>query len=216
MHKNTFFTKTAGLAGVTLIALAAAPAQAQILQNGGFETASNQTDTYHNLPVYSSASGWTTTGEVLFTGAEGTSQGSEAATFNGANEPAGNLLSQTFSTQAGTVYTVTFDFGAFGSPGTEKLAATATDGSTVLGGTTAIDSLPTAPATFSPYLFQFTADSAATTLTFDDTGSDTSGVDGVLDNVQVVAPEPSPAAAFAFTGLGAVGLILRAKRRARR
>ena len=72
---------------------------------------------------------------------------------------------------------------------------------------------PSTPANFTPYSFKFTADSALTTISFNDAGSDTDSIDGVLDHVQVVAPEPSSVAAFAFTAFGAAGLMLRARKR---
>ena len=185
-------------------------------QNGSFET--NGGD---NTGV---AAGWTfggTANGVKIRNNEGASDGGWAAIFNGAVQAVGGVLSQTFATVAGQVYTVQFDFGAYGyvRNSFQKLQVEVRDGTSATSGAETINSgsgqtnaasggvLVGNTSTivagdssaqfngnveFSTMTFTFTAQSVASTLVFTDvTTGDYSSEDGVLDHVQVTALPPT-------------------------
>ena len=215
------------LATLAVLSLSVTGARAQAITNGSFETTTGPSLGNFNgsgPPVFGGATGFSTNGtDVTFTSAEGASQGVTSAIFNGGqgNTIVGNTLSQTFGTVVGQTYVVSFDFGAYGGAGTERLTASvlngaipiATTGATLATATNTGTSLVTMPA-FKTTTFSFIASGASTTLQFNDAGSDTNNIDGVLDNVIATAgvPEPGTLAAFAFMGMGLMAMMLRARK----
>ena len=125
--------------------------------------------------------GWTTTGQVGHT--------IDRMTFGNGNFVGPHTASQTIATTAGETYKLTFDYRDSHATKNQSLQVSV-DGSVNLLTTqqivTDIDGM-----SYVRYEYTFTADSAATTLTFRDT-SDTAGisdgtiaVDGHLDNISV-------------------------------
>ena len=173
--------------------------------------------------------GWNLTGNAGVTGIgngfdEGASNGLDGLGFNGAQQPANAVLTQTFDTLVNGVYTVEFDFRKWSgatTPGTASLDFSVLDAldSSVLGGLIAIDTVGdtgTGQIFGSPwthYSLTFVATSTKTTLSFRDTSNGTSNFDPRLDNVNVtisnVIPEP---ATLGLGALAAAGLLLRRRR----
>jgi hypothetical protein len=183
--------------------LPAAHADSNLIKNGDFTLVSNPIDT----GIYATASDWTTSGQVVYTNYQ--TSGPMAAVFNSANQPDGNTLSQSFETQAGHAYTVSYDFGAFGLPGQQIMTASADDGSNVLGSQSE-GSIGSNPPNLLAYSFNFVADSALTTLTFNDSGSQTFACDGDVTNVAVrPVPEASTAVLFGLVMVGGLMLVRR-------
>jgi hypothetical protein len=182
------------------VALIAAPAaHAGLIQNGGFETGD--------------FTGWTQSGNVAVTTdpyfgiGNSTLDGRYLVVFNSGDQPANAVLSQTFSTIAGTDYTVSFDYG--GTTGQSINVASTGLGGSALGSVFATSNGSFSSSTVFSYTFE--ADSASSTLTISDRAPSTVSSDGVLDNVSVTAvPEPTSLALFG-AGLAGLGWLRRRK-----
>jgi len=160
-------------------------AQAQnLVNNGSFETGS--------------LADWALnpSGNVGVSSVEGAADGTDAAVFNGSNGNVDGVLSQSLSTVAGSHYTLTFDYGTYGSPGVEgQTLDVDVSGTSSLLQETAVSPTGGLDTPFGAFTFSFIADSSSTELTFtDDPGNSThaSYNDGVLDNVSVVDPPAVP------------------------
>ena len=200
-----------GLSMITLCALAARPvaASVNIVKDGGFETAQNGV---YNAPD-SIGDGWTvTSGQSIIWHDRGAYTGRQYASFN----TGPGSITQILATKPGRRYDLSFyvhaDIG-------EVPDIPANSFSVMFGGATVTGIPSTLPYTvFGPAGYMhytahgLQATSAGAELTFN--GGTANEID--LDNVSVTAaavPEPSSAAAFAFGGLGALGLILKARKR---
>jgi len=130
--------------------------------------------------------------------------------FGGGNDPSGNIMSSSFATVLGQLYTVTFDYGALGA-GTEPLTFQV-GGLSFVFNPVADNSLVT---TFQNGSFSFAGTGGLTSLTVFSGGVD--NVDAIVDNITVAdaVPEPSTWAMMLF-GFGAVGYTMRRTRRRRR
>lgn len=152
---------------------------------------------------------------VEFGPGEGSSNGLLAAQFNGHDGPTGTTLSQSFATDPGQTYLLSFDFYAFGvSSASTGLITTVSGTGTLLSQTVSQTGSNFSIGPFTTYSFPFTANSALSTLTFEDTGATTT-IDGVLDNLSVVAtatPEPGSFAGLGALALSSTGFLLFRKR----
>jgi len=186
--------------------IATAGAQ-NVIINGDFETGPFDT----NVAV----SGWDVVGNVGSVSDQGFTTASHAAALSVGNNSEGDMLSQTFSTTIGQLYSLDFDSGVFGirSDGALSLQIQ------VFGSGTLLDDTITppyngnfSPASFDHYTYTFTADSASTTLKFTDIGSGNANADIMLDTVSVVAaPEPATWMLM-IVGLAPFGLLARRRR----
>jgi hypothetical protein len=204
---KTAFTTTA--------LFAAAPgAQAATLVNGNFETPGA------GIPGWSFGTG----GDIFVVpgsayipccGATGTPAelANKFVTFGPGNVANTSTLSQIFSTIAGQLYTVKFDFGVMGG-GPQTLFGEVFDvgGPTITAGNWTRAANNNLSTTFGTYSFSFTAPSASTELRFKVDGV-TNSVDGILDNVGVAAvPEPATWLMM-ILGFGMVGGAMRYRQR---
>jgi hypothetical protein len=176
--------------------------RANLIINGDFETGTFAPWIYDPGPM----NDLTVVAPVPWFGAGShAANGNFLVAFNAGNTPPGGKLSQTFSTTAGTEYTVQYDYGT-----TTVLPETAdhqdlvvsvlgNNGITVLNSQTATASNP--PSALTTFSFTFIADGSLATLQFFDPLTNQSfDLDGVLDNVSVEAiPEP---ASMALAGIG--------------
>jgi hypothetical protein len=148
-------------------------AAAGVLLNGSFEN---------------NFSGWTASGNQLIATSPPytVTDGTKAVVFNSGQSTPNAQLTQTFSTQSGQGYKLTFDLGvsAWQSSATQQMQV-------LVQGTTQ-RLLQTATVTaqgtgiwYTAESFTFTADSSSTTLSFTDTSSSTTNIDMVLDNVRI-------------------------------
>lgn len=128
--------------------------------------------------------------------------------FGGGNNPSGNILSVSFDTILGELYTVNFDYGALGG-GSESLTLQAAGQSFVVN-PIADNSLVT---TFQPGTFVFTGIGGSTTLNIFSGGVD--NVDAIIDNVRITgAAVPEPGTwAMMLLGFGGIGFAMRRSRR---
>ena len=191
---------------IAALALTVASAHAApILTNGNFEDG---------------LTGWTTTGNAglapyfpwfggFYFGAGTFAQdGTLALGFNAGNQPSVGSVSQSFATDAGTHYVVSFDYGATNCANScgQSVAVYVSDSAYAV---TPFVANGASAGPLQAFTFQFIAQSNWTTLTFADIATnDSYNLDGVLDNVAVV-PEPG---SLALLGLGLTGLALRRRR----
>lgn len=181
---------------VTLAALFASAANANMIVNGDFEQ-----------PL---GGEWTRSGNLNRSSAVAFYQPSEGAWGilwnSGENTPNGSL-SQNVITTAGGLYRLEFDFGKyFSGAGTASLLVTVNSiTNKVLLNTTVADSTgATGPDIHDPFAFEFTADSTLIALSFRDTTVGGSSFDAALDNVRLtLVPEPSAVGVLALAGMAA-------------
>lgn len=224
----------ARILGVGACALAlAAPARANLITNGSFETPATPAGSFTQFTSPSAGiTGWTvggadvllinTTytengGNVRFTAQDG----SNSVDLTGAGNTGPNTLSQVVATQAGQTYALSFFVGATGSSGNAPYAGAAEvdvliDGNLI--GTFTNGNLPGVgnPTNWEGFTTQFTAATGSTTVTFrsaslpaDNPRTNFAG----LDNVSM-QPVPEPAS-LAALGLGVAGVAGYARRRLR-
>src|SRR5438128_470674 len=88
--------------GLSLLSVVATSSGQNLWTNGDFETPSAT-----STPV----PGWTLTGtsQIAETSSEGTSDGVQAAAFNVGGDSQGSVLSQSFATTPGKLYSLSFD-----------------------------------------------------------------------------------------------------------
>jgi hypothetical protein len=189
----------------SIIFVSVAGAQ-NVLLNGNFEIGP-----YDTIGVVTD---WVVVGNVGEVGNEGFTSPSHAAAFSLGGSSQGDMLSQSFATSIGQVYTLDFDAGVFGARTQSPLQLQVQ----VFGAGTLLNQTVTPPenGTFNPapfahYTYMFTADSGSTTLKFTDVGLGNQNADVILDTVSVVpAPEP---ATWALMTSGAVSLLYVLRRR---
>lgn len=192
-------------------------ANANLIANGDFEagivndavpswTISNSA----NVFVYAT---YPSNNPFWYGGGSAAQNGDYAAVFNAGDRSPNGTLSQTFSTSVGTQYMVSFDYGASAGGGQSLYAS-------VLGFDTTIELINVIASDFNPlsplssFSFAFTANGSQSTLKFADySGNYTVSLDGILDNVSVVAvPEPETYA-MTLSGLALLGLVTRRRKR---
>jgi alpha-glucosidase (family GH31 glycosyl hydrolase) len=149
---------------------------------------------FANGSFESGYTGWTATGNQQIS--PRASQGTSAVQFNPGQMVPNGVLSQTFATTSGQTYGLSFDVGAdWGTPTTpQSLQVTVSGNSLLLSKTVTVYGPGNSSSLYVSTNFTFTADAAATTLTFQDVSSTGMNIDLLLDNVQVNVTSPTPAA----------------------
>lgn len=138
----------------------------------------------------SGLSGWTTSGNLAVQTATvyAPPDGGSVLAFNGANLTPNGVLSQTFATTAGTTYTLAFNLGTYSyNTLAQRLQVTASGNGTLLARDLSLNGAGNGIARWTAQTFTFTANSAATTLTFRDTSSATNAIDLLLDHIRVTS-----------------------------
>jgi hypothetical protein len=117
------------------------------------------------------------------------SNGTKLVVFNGGQQTPNGVLSQTFVTSPGQVYSLSFDVGAFSmvnhSQQRLQVMVQGNGNSTLLAPQIVSVSAPGNGTTYSTQTFGFTADGSSVTLTFQDVSLTSTDVDLVLDNVRL-------------------------------
>ncbi len=177
-----------------LLAGSAQAAPVNLVANGGFET--GQTSPWTTSGNVNVASSVFADGSYFGAGPlNGGRLGFYALVFNAGDTTPNAVVSQTFSTVAGQLYALSFDFGVTWG-GDQSVTVD------VAGLNRVAHSTNTA---FDHFSYTFAAVSDTTTLTFKDVSTNsTISQDGLLDNVSVTAlPEP---ASLALVGLALAGV----------
>jgi len=211
---------------------AAAPASANLVANGGFESPDVSSWILKN-PGDTSITGWTVVGNTLSFqdnaafGGLGViaSEGSQFLDLSGVVGRGGGMRANPFATQAGRSYQLQFDIGAFFVGGQGSYGNVTVDlwiDGIARGSFTNMLGLTSAGSDWETATLNFVAAGAATTLEFRSSLSTASSDLGVgLDNIRVTpdtattapgaVPEPSSAMLLA-AGLGAASALRRTRR----
>jgi uncharacterized protein DUF642 len=143
---------------------------------------------FHNGSFESGLQGWTVKERIATATADRihpATDGRTAVVLNPGDETGvGSSLSQTFRTVPGQRYELAFDFGTTGAIADQKLHTTVRGRSVLLDSTVIAAALSDAPF-YVPQRLEFTADSAATTVTFADKSVTYVTIDALLDNVRI-------------------------------
>jgi hypothetical protein len=192
---------------VVLSLLAPLLANAATVNNGDFE---------------SGAAGWTVTPVVYIgpiapyggcCGYTGTYTGGLQAAFFGAGDGVGGSIYQDITTVANQMYKVSFEYGAVAVASPQSLQVSILDGVTTLNAASV-----SATGTFdraailSGYGITFTATGTTTRLSFLDTSAVTTSVDGVLDNISIIAVPEAGTISMMLGGLAMMGFMARRRR----
>ena len=139
-----------------------------------------------NAQFTTDLSDWSTTGDVDW-------QSSEVR-FGQLGSGSG-VLSQTFTTEIGKEYFLTFEYGDRSATKSQSVQVDVNGSASLLaeGITSGV-----AENALQLYTYSFVADSTTTTLSFTDTSADHSGVRGYIDNVEV-RPDSTPLTAIDYT-----------------
>jgi hypothetical protein len=140
--------------------------------------------------------------------AEGATSGSNSAAFSAGANSQGDMILQSFFTNAGQTYTVDFDAAVAGTPTSTLKVEVQVDGNSNL-----LDAIVTPPAVgsgFQHYQFSFVADGPVATLKFTNIGLGNAAADQVVDTVVVVpvsGPVPLTNADFETGPFNQVGTV---------
>lgn len=203
------------IVGLVLVTASPATFAATFIANGSFESPAYVDDGYVDIysggVVVGTLDNWTVGGniETKIGVVRGTYfglaplDGSQYVAFNGGNTPNGGTLSQSFTTDVGVSYSVSYTVGKLGNNGgtlsvkgeilsaSDTVLAQATDFQPTLGW------LPQTMLTF-------TATTTVTTLRYTDLAG-TFGKDLALDAVSITTSVPEPVEWTACIALGLVG-----------
>lgn len=113
--------------------------------------------------------------------------GTKLLVMNGGNAPPNAVIAQTFTTTAGTEYTLSFNSGILAASIQQRLQVAVTGSSSLVSETIVLTGNNANASVWTPRSYVFIANSATTTLTFTDVSTTTSGGDLLLDNVAVTA-----------------------------
>jgi len=176
-------TNTIGLRGLVfgglLAVLSTAHAEAQnLITNGSFEN------------NYASWTAGGNQGIATSDPAYPASAGTHVVVLNANDQSPTATLSQSFTTTVGQRYALTFDAGTVGATSDQHLRVTLTGSGTIVDRELVFGG-PTASPLYVPQRIVFVANSTQTTLSFADVSPSYFFIDGLLDNVQVVAESSS-------------------------
>ncbi|MFO1497494.1 MAG: DUF642 domain-containing protein [Verrucomicrobiota bacterium] len=160
-----------------------------------------QAGSFINGSFESGYTGWTATGNqgVATTASFPATDGTKMVAFNWGQATPNGVLAQAFSTTSGQSYSLSFDLGVTAYNFSEqRLRVTVQGASQLLSQTLSIFGVGNGTVKWVPQSFTFTANSGATTLTFEDLSTTGLNIDLLLDNVRVV-PGGAGLAAFTFS-----------------
>jgi formylglycine-generating enzyme len=149
---------------------------AELINNGSFED---------------NTVGWNSTGKVGIYSLSPyqPSDGTRLVAFNSGNTPPDGTISQSFPTTAGHPYRLEFDVGVLAyNTSKQVLEVTVTGSNPPLTDTISLTGLGNGKTLWLRKSYAFTANSAVTTLTFQDRSTSTIAIDLLLDRVRVFRP----------------------------
>ena len=165
--------------------LCALAAQGQnLISNGNFETGP--------FAPSSTITNWTVSGTGhIHSIEEGATTPTHSAALNIGHDSQGTILSQSFPTVVGKIYSLDFDAGIFGQPTNTLQVNVQVNGSNNLINQTitppVANTFDAASVAFQHHHYVFVADSTTTTLQFTDIGFGNLNADTLIDSVSVAA-----------------------------
>lgn len=138
--------------------------------------------------------GWTAAGHVRFRSSIESAHGAKHVDFSFSDGPNDGSLRTSFPTVPGRSYRLEFDLGLrCYNTNSQSMRTTVRGGETLLSNVSTITGPGGGAVLWEPKTFDFTADSAVTTLVFEDVSTTTTGIDLLLDHVRVIDPAASDA-----------------------
>jgi hypothetical protein len=134
--------------------------------------------------------GWTTSRNVSLQGAMPyrPTDGTRLAAFNSSNSAPNGAILQSFATNPGQIYTITFDAGVLAyNTDPQRIQFTVEGSSILVSQIITIQGLGNGQNRWLPQRFTFVANSQSTTIGFQDQSASTTAIDLLLDNVRVTA-----------------------------
>ncbi len=165
-----------------------------VTSSGAVLTVSTLTNGLINGSFEQDYTGWTASGNMDIQTSTAT-DGVKAVRFNAGQKTPNGVLSQSFATTAGQLYALEFDYGVY-SPvrqREQRLSVTVRGTAVLLSQVVSRTALNSA-VQWTSHTYAFTADSAVTTLTFQDVSPTSDSIDSYLDNVRVEVGTPPPVA----------------------
>ena len=141
--------------------------------------------------------GWAESGNLgISTGnAYPTTDGTNVLVFNNGQSTPNGVVSQSFATTSGQTYKLQFDVGAYAySTSEQRLAVTVQGSGSLVSNTVSVFGLGGGSSAWVAQSYTFVANSATTTLIFQDVSPTSLNLDMLLDHVRVSAASPSNAA----------------------
>jgi lysophospholipase L1-like esterase len=134
--------------------------------------------------------GWTASGNqgVVVGNAYPTTDGADVVVFNGGQSTPNGVLSQSITTTAGQKYVLRFDAGVVAyNTNEQRLKVTVQGSGVLLSNTVSLFGLGGGVAFWAPKTYSFVANSATTTLSFQDMSPTSADLDLLLDHVRLSA-----------------------------
>ncbi len=169
-----------------------------VTSSGAVLTVSTVTNGLINGSFEQDYTGWTASGNMDIQTSTAT-DGVKAVRFNAGQKTPNGVLSQSFATTAGQLYALEFDYGVY-SPvrqREQRLSVTVRGTAVLLSQVVSRTALNSA-VQWTSHTYAFTADSAVTTLTFQDVSPTSDSIDSYLDNVRVEVSTPPPVTATEY------------------
>ena len=202
------------LVGSLLVFASAAAQSAELVTNGGFESGSTgwtvNASTVKFIPI--------TDYNACCAPFRIYPYGAQAAFFGGGDTTGGSIV-QDISTLAGSSYTFSFAYGAISEFRLQQMVASVFNGpglSTIASFSLFAIGTQNLAAMMNTASVTFQAQSALTRISFLDTSSGTTSVDGVLDAVSFTGPAPVPEPSTYALMLAGLGIVAFAARRRRK
>ncbi|MEY4243871.1 MAG: hypothetical protein RLZZ245_1456 [Verrucomicrobiota bacterium] len=133
-------------------------------------------------------SGWKRSGnvQIISEAPYSATDGQKLAVFNSNQSNPSGVLSQSFTTSVGALYSISFEAGAIGVISQQRLGLEILGKSSLVSETISIAGLGGSSTRWLPKTYGFIANSTSTTLSFTDRSLSGDNIDLVLDNVRLV------------------------------
>jgi hypothetical protein len=143
---------------------------------------------FANGSFESAYASWNASGNQILIddGSYQTTDGATVVVFNGGQSSPNGVLTQSFATTPGQLYSLQYDIGVYSfNTSAQKLKVTVEGGTTLLAQTVTLNGLGGGSTRWAAQSHSFVADSGVTTLTITDVSTTSHNLDLMLDHVRV-------------------------------